>query len=224
MLALFLVAAWSIHRGARQRWARQQALPEIERLLDSSPGSGDLTRWHAFQLGREAERWLPGDPLLDRLRERYSGPVTVHSDPPGAHVLAQPYWVEGKDWEQLGVTPIDDLDFTSGVLRLTIEKDGYEPVDDLYWNPRFASVDPGYILRPKGEVQAGMVWAPATAPQLRVAGAPAGIHMPGVEHLPPQEVGDFSIDRHEVTNAEFQRFVDAGGYTSAEVLAPAVRR
>ncbi len=47
-------------------------------------------------------------------------------------------------------------------------------------------------------------------------GRPAGIHMPGVEHLPPQEVGDFSIDRHEVTNAEFQRFVDAGGYASAE--------
>ena len=33
--------------------------------------------------------------------------------------------------------------------------------------------------------------------------------MPGVEHLPPQNTGDFFVDRYEVTNSEFQRFVDA---------------
>jgi hypothetical protein len=31
---------------------------------------------------------------------------------------------------------------------------------------------------------------------------------------PPFEVGDYWIDRHEVTNREFRRFVDAGGYSS----------
>jgi hypothetical protein len=217
VLGLILLTVWYVHRGARQRWARQQALPEIERLVESSPGSGDLNRWHASALGREAERWIPNDPLLERLRERYSGLVTVHTDPPGARVLAQPYAAAGEVWEPLGVTPIDQVRFSLGVLRLRIDKDGFEPIDDLYWNSRFESVGPGYVLRPEGDVPAGMVWASATAPQLRVAGAPTGIHMPGVEHLPPQEPGDFLVDRYEVTNADFQGFVDAGGYSTSEL-------
>ena len=34
----------------------------------------------------------------------------------------------------------------------------------------------------------------------------------GFEHLPPASLGDFWIDRYEVTNRDFKRFVDAGGY------------
>ena len=34
----------------------------------------------------------------------------------------------------------------------------------------------------------------------------------GLDHLPPQRLRDFWIDRYEVTNREFKRFVDAGGY------------
>ncbi len=36
--------------------------------------------------------------------------------------------------------------------------------------------------------------------------------MPGVEHLPPQDLGDFFVDRYEVTNRAYKRFVEAGGY------------
>jgi formylglycine-generating enzyme required for sulfatase activity len=37
---------------------------------------------------------------------------------------------------------------------------------------------------------------------------------PGI--VEPRSVGDFWIDRHEVTNREFKRFVDAGGYEKRE--------
>jgi dienelactone hydrolase len=36
--------------------------------------------------------------------------------------------------------------------------------------------------------------------------------MPGVEDLPSKELGDFSVDRYEVTNRAYRRFVEAGGY------------
>ncbi len=36
--------------------------------------------------------------------------------------------------------------------------------------------------------------------------------MAGLDHLPPQRLSNFWIDRHEVTNREFKRFVDGGGY------------
>lgn len=216
VIALIIAGGWFVRKQARIRWARQTALPEIERLLAESAWFGDLNRWKAFQLGREAERYIPDDPLLERLRGRYSNVMTVHSDPPGAQVFAQPYRAEDEEWELLGETPVDDLRFASGVLRLRIVKDGFEPIEDLFWIPFFVGDGPGYELLPVGHAPEGMVWSSATAPRMTIEAAPAGIHMPGIEHLPQQELGGFFIDRHEVTNREFQRFVDEGGYESEE--------
>src|SRR6185369_10731261 len=36
------------------------------------------------------------------------------------------------------------------------------------------------------------------------------------DHLPPLELGDFLIDRYEVTNRQYKRFMDAGGYSKRE--------
>jgi hypothetical protein len=215
-LGLMLTIAWFVQRGARQRWARQEALPEIERLVNSTPWSGGLLMWQAFKLGREAERFIPSDPILERLEGRYSSPMTIHSDPPGARASAKPYAAENEEWESLGQTPIDELPFVSGVLRVRIEKDGFEPIEDVYWNGIFDTEGRTYALPAADSAPEGMVWASATAPRLHFAAAPAGIHMPGVEHLPPQDPGDFHVDRYEVTNSEYQRFVDAGGYSNSE--------
>ncbi len=40
----------------------------------------------------------------------------------------------------------------------------------------------------------------------------------GFFHLAPVELEDFWIDAYEVTNKDFQRFVDAGGYEKHEVF------
>jgi len=63
----------------------------------------------------------------------------------------------------------------------------------------------------------GMSWVSSTAPALHVEAAPAGLHFPGLEHLSAPETGDFFVDRTEVTNREFKRFVDAGGYERPEL-------
>ena len=46
---------------------------------------------------------------------------------------------------------------------------------------------------------------------------PFRIDIPGLDHLPPVKLADYWIDRHEVTNREFKRFVDDGGYRRAEL-------
>jgi dienelactone hydrolase len=45
-----------------------------------------------------------------------------------------------------------------------------------------------------------------------VEDAPFQLLVPGLDHLPHVKLRDFWIDRTEVTNREFKRFVDAGGY------------
>jgi dienelactone hydrolase len=48
-----------------------------------------------------------------------------------------------------------------------------------------------------------------------VAGGTTGLGFP-LEQAPPVKIGDFLIDRHEVTNQEYKKFVDAGGYQNRE--------
>jgi hypothetical protein len=187
-----MVAAWYVHRGTRQRWARQQALPEIERLVESSPGSGDLNRWQAFELGSEAERWIPNDPLLERLRERYSGLVTVHTDPPGARVLARPYAAVDEVWESLGVTPIDQVASLWGATAE--DREGWvEPIEDLTELP--GSGRRPDILRPEAMCR-GVGGHRQPHPAAVVVRA--GIHMPASSTCRPRS-GRLYVDRYEVT-------------------------
>jgi len=211
-IALAGLGFWWWQRESRVEWARNQALPEIARLVDATPWTGGIGLWDAFALGREAEVYIGDDPTLLTLSKKYSAPLTIRSDPPGAQVYARPYASVEGEWELLGETPIESLRYVRGVLRVRVEKNGYRPVHDIYWNPMFKGGERGYVLREPGNIPEGMEWCPASAPRLWVQGAPAGIHLPGIEHLPPRDLDDFFIDRCEVTNRAYKRFVDAGGY------------
>jgi dienelactone hydrolase len=50
-----------------------------------------------------------------------------------------------------------------------------------------------------------------------VKGGVQRLLVPRLDGLPPLQVGDFLIDRHEVTNREYKRFVDAGGYGNRDL-------
>ena len=47
---------------------------------------------------------------------------------------------------------------------------------------------------------------------VRVPGGSSSLAIPGLDHLPQVPLDDYLIDRHEVTNEEYKKFVDAGGY------------
>jgi serine/threonine protein kinase len=51
-----LVAAgvlfWQSREATKARWARHEAIPEIERLVDAAPGTGGPNYWEAFVLAR----------------------------------------------------------------------------------------------------------------------------------------------------------------------------
>ena len=212
VIALGGVAAWVHHRSTRTRWARQVALPEIERLLDATPWTGGAGMWKAYELGNEAARFLPDDPVLLALEERYSEPMTLHTEPSDARVYARPFAAADTAWTLVGKTPIDTLRFVRGVFRIKIEKNGYLTANDLFWNGFYDENDRVYELKRSDQVPRGMVFVSGQAPLVRSDGVTEGVHMPGIEHLAPQKLGDFFVDRFEVTNRVYKQFVDAGGY------------
>ena len=51
---------------------------------------------------------------------------------------------------------------------------------------------------------------------VRVSGGKYVLNIPGLDHLDSVKLGDYLIDKYEVTNREFKKFIDNGGYKRKE--------
>jgi hypothetical protein len=203
-------AVWLLGRDTDERWARDEAIPELESIIATADWDA------AFELATAIAERVPGEPLLEELWPQFSWLTTIPSDPPGATVLLRPYDSTEDDWEILGSTPLEGIRMPFGLYRLRIELEGYESIErTLGGGTRMTtelsvtdSVDTlfdippeRYRLDPVGTVPSDSV---------RVAAW-------GVPPLDPvMRFESFLLDRYEVTNRQYKEFVDAGGYDRTE--------
>jgi len=197
LLALAVGAGWWIHRSARVRWAREEALPEIERRI----GNNDVWRnlGDAYSLAEEAEEYIPHDPKLAELFSKCSLNINIQTEPAGARIYMKEYKAPDSEWKYLGISPIEKNRVPVGVFRWKMEKDGFETVmaASSSWNidstGKLSPADLLRVLDKKGSIPAGMVRVPGTETEVG-------------------KLGDFFIDKYEVTNQQYKKFIDSGGY------------
>lgn len=179
------------------RWAREEAMPALRAMLEDE--------WREFSepfaLAIKAEEIIPNDPELKAMLETISVQVDIGSEPEGATVSYKNYQTPQADWKVLGQTPIEDERLPIGIFRWRFELEGYETVlaAASTWDVSlaeagiFVAANVFRTLDKADELPPGMV---------RVEGA----------ETPMGYIGDFFIDKYEVSNAQYQEFVDAGGY------------
>ncbi|MBZ5583665.1 MAG: SUMF1/EgtB/PvdO family nonheme iron enzyme [Acidobacteriia bacterium] len=193
---LGLVSGWSTWNDSRRRAAREATLPEAIRLA----GEGSYVA--AFDLAQSARRLIPSEPALLRLLSDVSRQVSFETVPQGARVSYKEYSDPDGPWRELGATPVRDAQIPRGFFRWRIEAPGYAPVDLA------ASALPSRLaLHRPADVPGDMVYVPA------------GVFMPPMGmlgRLPPQNLPEYWIDRFEVTNGQFGKFVEAGGYRNPD--------
>jgi predicted Ser/Thr protein kinase len=188
LLVLTAVAGlggWQLVKARRVSSALAQ-IREVERLTQTS-GHGI----QAMRMVRDAERHAPGEAA--RMRERWNA-LSFISVPEDASVELKDYVDANGSWEPLGKAPIRGLYLPFGSYRARLSRPGYESVE--------FSLD----IRGSAPVR---LWQVGTTPggMVFVAGGNYSIGVTRAATLP-----DFWIDRTEVTNREFKRFADAGGY------------
>ena len=207
VVVLALAAGLWLRRSGRVSWARAEALPEIERLVELTRYDRPaLEAWQAFALAREAESVLGDDPQLAKLWPQVVCELNLTSEPSGALVRARAYAADDAPWVELGRTPLEGLRVPWGISTVEVEAEGVGAVRDILWGMTYFGADRRYRIDPAGSLPEGMA---------RVAVEPIPVQLPGLDHLETEPMVDFLIDRHEVTNAEYKRFVDAGGYAAA---------
>jgi eukaryotic-like serine/threonine-protein kinase len=195
-VALAASLAWTWKRGAPVRWARDVALPEIDRLVAAND------YYQAYWLARQAQPHLPGNAQLERFWKDRCFALSLHTQPPGADVSVRSYGAPAGQWKSIGQTPLERVPVPFETIRLRITREGFEPLD-MTAAPG-AGRPPGYtyMLDAKGSVPSGMV---------RVAGGPFEFR-----NYAPVKLDDYWLDRHEVTNRAYKAFADGGGYRKPE--------
>ncbi|HXY30674.1 MAG TPA: protein kinase [Gemmatimonadaceae bacterium] len=208
--ALVLIAAaagfWSGpgRRMREARWAREKGLPELLAL-------GEAGEWDsAYILARRVEAAIPGDSLFNAMRPRFARRASLHTTPPGATVKWKEYSDPSSAWNLLGKTPLDSVLLplsASGWIqptRIQITAPGMRTLD-LIWLPFGDSVH----LDKDGDIPPEMV---------RVGGGTLNLEFTvGFTQLPSLRLSDFLMDRFEVTNSDFRKFVNGGGYRRREL-------
>jgi eukaryotic-like serine/threonine-protein kinase len=169
-------------------------LDQVRALMESDREA------EAYALAREIEPAFTDDSLRGELLDAVTQAVDLTSEPSGAEVWTRPYDSTEEEWERLGRTPIAAARVPRGLPRYRFALEGYEPLEVAGIGGR----GPTLLRRD-----------PDTEGFVRVPGSEFEVFLPGLEHL-RIELPDFLIGKHEVTNAEFKRFVDAGGYESEE--------
>ncbi len=194
-LAIVLSVAggvWARQRSEKRRWAREDAIPEIQKFI------GETKPLAAFQVLLKAERYLPGDPRLANIARGFTRSVSVKSSTPGAKVEIQDYLAPDGAWYRLGATPIQNASIPNGYFRWRLSKTG---AAEFIAAP-ITEDSMEFPFEPAAEVSPGMVHVP---------GGPWG-NMIGFIGWVNYQLPAFDIDRFEVTNGEYQKFVDQGGY------------
>lgn len=190
LIALVVVGILYWTRISRERWARDQALPEIVRLIDEDKKD------QAFQLALQAKRYIPNDPVLLRTLGVFTKPVSIRTTPGGADIYVRTYSAGEKDWTYLGQSPLENVLVPWDYLRLRIEKAGFGTIEAA--SIAIPTTKLNFVLDEAGSAPANMVRVPGGTFQFRSA--------------PPVELADYWLDKYEVTNQQFNDFIKKGGY------------
>ena len=190
-LAVILVAAgvagWLWWRSTSDaHWVRDVAIPEIEKRIARDDYDG------AFRMTRDALAVLPDDSYLKQRWTDITFLVSVDSDPSGADVAVKGYIAKDAEWIPIGRTPLEGVRVPYAHVRVKITKPGFTPIEASLGNLTFKYKLDAVDATPPGMVRPQVVQA-----------------VIGTSTVP---LGEYWIDRLEVTNQDFKAFVDRGGY------------
>jgi eukaryotic-like serine/threonine-protein kinase len=187
LLVLAVLAGQHLLQQRERSDALAAGLAEIERLA-----AADMVV-EAFGVLREVERRNPDHPDLRRWWDDLTLPGSLVTDPPGARLRLKAYERPDAEWIDLGESNQAEARLAKAHVRWRIEKPGYRTLE----------------LASRGDLERVLL-TPEGSERMEMMRVPGGSF--GYSTLPERPLDDFWLDRAEVSNAEFQRFVDAGGY------------
>ncbi|MEI7960657.1 MAG: SUMF1/EgtB/PvdO family nonheme iron enzyme, partial [Chitinophagaceae bacterium] len=179
----------------------EKELPEFLQLIKEGKSGA------AYYAGKKI---LDNDPnnkvVIDGLKS-ITTTVDLMTVSPNIEVYLQLSEADNK-WEFVGKTPINKTSLPNGTVKLKFV--------DTNKNEFIVSAGTYFISTGENvfELPASM---PDTSTMALVIGGKTNIFLAGLDSRPAAKFSPYLIDKNEVTNEEYKKFVDAGGYKNASL-------
>jgi dienelactone hydrolase len=165
-------------------------LPRLERLVKNNHPAA------AFKLAHTLRQSQGNDPRVAELWNQLTEVATFRLEPLGTRISIRDWDADDDGWVDVGVTPLENVRVPRGELRWKFAHPGYITLETLNTAPAHAWMAQKSNLAKESDFPPGMVF---------LLGMKAGGEL-------LVDVGRFFMDRFEVTNRQYQKFVDAGAY------------
>jgi eukaryotic-like serine/threonine-protein kinase len=197
LLAIGAGSYWLYRQAGERRWAREEALPEMQTLAEARRPLA------AFLILQKAEKILPSLAPLKQFEAENTRSVAIDTDGQGARIEMQDYLTPSGNWLDVGTTPVRNVRIPKGYFRWKVSKDGIGTM--IVASEADATMS--FALSAQQKSPAGMVYVPA---------ASWGTYIAFIGWVGPYKLPSYFVDRFEVTNRDYQKFVDSGGYQKPE--------
>lgn len=196
-VAVVIAALLAWQQQSESRWLDRKVLPQVQELVRTDVAA-------AWRMARQARAKVDDAPRLEQVWLDLTLPVDLHSEPAGAQVAVTDYAGATGSWTVLGTTPLEQERLPLSMLRFRVTLEGHMPIEAA---PSFLPRAETFQLHREEETPEGMVFVPSGR----------------VTYLREQrELPGFWIDRHEVTNGQFEVFIASGGYLDPALWPEAV--
>jgi formylglycine-generating enzyme required for sulfatase activity/dienelactone hydrolase len=175
----------------RDKWVNDVGKPMLARLLEAGEADSVMT------VALEIDRLSPNDSAAAQLPAFMKRRVVLTTMPAGATVCRASL-ADTTQWRCLGTTPTDSVWLPNRPGLFRYEKSGFRTT---------------YRVQPGVPFDVPLDSADAPYPEMeRIAGGDYNTFLVGTDGHPVITLGEFRLDRFEITNRQYKTFVDAGGY------------
>jgi formylglycine-generating enzyme required for sulfatase activity/dienelactone hydrolase len=160
----------------------------------------------AFVLARDARKDLAADPEFREIWDRVAANGTVRTTPPGATIALREYGDFGAAWVETGRSPLEAEPLPRVPLQLRLQLEGFQ-TREVSVPARLLLAGVEFKMERIEQARQDVVRVPPeNVAEFTLPRRPAG----GI--LEATRLPAFEVDRFEVTNGEFAKFVQNGGY------------
>ena len=207
LLGLTVGVLAAVYLGGSFYWIQYIKNPELQEAFTDD----EYTK--TWIIAREINRIFPFLPQVQDALDQLSAEATINIKQEDVDIFWKPYASNDFEWEYLGTDASGVKNLPVGPIQLRLEKEGYKTAYLSSNNPSLLfqnfPADLGFKAAPmelvnKDVIPEGMVYVPG------------GQFVPAIsgEGTKPFTLSPFFVDKYEVTNKEFKRFIDSGGYTN----------
>jgi formylglycine-generating enzyme required for sulfatase activity/predicted esterase len=206
ILSITLAVLFTGYGTGSYVWVNNFALPDLKQKLgeDDYVGAWDnLNSMNSF---------APFFYNSDSIDSDISLPVSLNLNEDNVEVYWKPYTAEKDyEWRYIGKTPLPKTRLPRGVIQIKLVKEGFHEKDIVEANPSYTFKN--HPIPPIFEISNIEMNKLGTVPDGMIA-IDGGRFIPALigEGVTDYNLSPYFIDKYEVNNEEFKKFIDDGGY------------